>query len=68
MMIREWRLKRGLSFRAVAELVGVANGTVVRRWETGDCIPRRDEMRRIFVATAGKVTPNDFYDLTELAA
>lgn len=63
MLIREWRLKRGLSFRAVAELVGVANGTVVRRWETGDCIPRREEMQRLFDISGGEVTPNDFYGI-----
>jgi hypothetical protein len=31
-------------------------------------IPRKRTMRRIYLATGGQVTPNDFYDLPELPA
>jgi hypothetical protein len=35
----------------------------VTKWVTKQRIPRYKDMRLIFAATAGKVTPNDFYDL-----
>lgn len=31
-------------------------------------IPRHDQMIRIYIETGGEVTPNDFYDLPDLAA
>jgi len=40
----------------------VSQGAVTK-WITKKRIPRYKDMRIIYTATKGKVTPNDFYDL-----
>lgn len=35
----------------------------VRRYETGERVPDKETMSRIFRETDGAVTPNDFFDL-----
>lgn len=44
------------------------NQTCVNRYCLGQRIPRPDVMRKIFDATNGAVTPNDFFDLPVNAA
>jgi hypothetical protein len=65
MRFSEWISREKLSFRAAAERIGVANGTAARRYTIGG-IPSRETMARIYLATCGEVTPNDFYELPEL--
>jgi transcriptional regulator with XRE-family HTH domain len=42
-----------------AALVGVSV-SAVQFWRTGGRMPRKAQMQKIFEATAGAVTPNDF--------
>lgn len=39
----------------------------LHRYESGDRIPHKDAMEKIYVATDGKVSPSDFYDLPQIA-
>lgn len=68
MALKAWRESNGKSLEECAKLFGVANGTVVWRWEAGIAVPRRHQMIRVYVETKGAVTPNDFYDLPPLPA
>lgn len=42
-----------------AEILGVADNTV-RRWMNGARTPTPDQMRAVYAATKGLVTPNDW--------
>lgn len=67
MTLKQWRERNGISQEAAARLFGVRNATVVSKWEIGRQLPRKQYMRAIYLKTGGMVTPNDFYDLPELA-
>lgn len=41
--------------------------TAINKYCLGQRIPRPDVMRKIFDATNGAVTPNDFFDLPDIA-
>ena len=58
--LKEYRLDRGLTQAALAQLVGTKKGTV-SKWEQGT-VPSLKFMRRIAEVTDGAVTANDFYD------
>lgn len=62
MKLRDWRKREGFSLRVVAEAVEVSIASV-SLWERGLRMPYPWAMRAIYDLTAGKVTPNDFYDL-----
>lgn len=47
-----------------AEKIG-ENSVCVNRYCLGTRIPRPEVMRKIYVATNGAVTPNDFYGLPD---
>lgn len=34
-----------------------------RKWLSGERIPRKEQMEKIFEITGGRVTPNDFYEI-----
>ena len=61
----EWRRSAGLTLDAMGNRLGVGPETV-RRYESGQRIPSRQHMARIYLATGGAVAPNDFYDLPAL--
>jgi transcriptional regulator with XRE-family HTH domain len=61
--LAEWRASRGLSRAELAKLLEVFDAKVVWRWETGEYVPRREQMVRIWLLTEGRVAPNSFYDL-----
>lgn len=61
MTLSEYRNNKGLSLGALARLIGVANRSVVKRYENGDRIPRAKIMQRIKTVTGGLVTADDFY-------
>jgi hypothetical protein len=64
MRFAEWIIREKLTFQAAAKLIGVANGTAARRYTVG-AIPGREVMTRIYLATRGEVTPNDFYGIPQ---
>ncbi|MBY0421357.1 MAG: helix-turn-helix domain-containing protein [Parvularculaceae bacterium] len=51
--------QNGLRRSAFADKIGVSP-TIVTQWCAGDAWPSADMARRIFDATDGQVTPNDF--------
>lgn len=66
MTLDQWRIKKRLSYRKLAKLLGTRHATIARRW----CMPPDSEERAIPSAkymdlivqlTNGAVTPNDFY-------
>ena len=66
MNLEKWRLKKGMSYTALADKIGAPHATVVRRWCLGldhkdYKIPSPKYMEIIKNATMGEVTPNDFY-------
>lgn len=66
--LRRWRLSQdpALTLDAAAAGVGTFRGTWYD-WETGRRIPDRSYMPKLYRYTRGAITPNDFYDLPDLA-
>lgn len=62
MKLRTYLGIKGLSQRAFAKRLDVKPITVWR-WCHGHRLPDRASMQRIFEATGGQVSANDFYDL-----
>ena len=60
MQLNEWIEINNKSMKQFAEDLGV-NYEDVRRYCTGEVIPRPDRMQKIMEATGGEVQPNDFY-------
>lgn len=65
MLWADWVRQRGLTWEAAARLIAVSNSTVAYRYTKGS-VPRPPIMGRIYLATDGEVTPNDFYRLPKL--
>lgn len=63
MTLNEWIRARSLSFATAARMLGLCNSRAVWRYAKGGAIPRPALMTMIYRATAGEVTPNDFYGL-----
>ena len=66
MKLKDYRTKNKLSCSELARKIGVHNinpATNVWRWENGQRIPRKAEMKKIYIGTEKQVQPNDFYDL-----
>lgn len=59
-----WLRARRLTANQFASRLGV-DKSLVSRWLHG-AIPQPDHMRAIYLATSGRVGPNDFYDLPRL--
>ena len=66
MKLKDYRTKNKLSCSELARKIGVHNihpATNVWRRENGQRIPRKEEMKKIYIGTEKQVQPNDFYDL-----
>ena len=66
MKLKDYRTKNKLSCSELARKIGVHNinpATNVWTWENGQRIPRKEEMKKIYIGTEKQVQPNDFYDL-----
>ncbi len=64
MILDVYLKKEGISRKDFAAYVG-ENPENVSRYCLGSRIPRPEVMRKIYVATRGLVTPNDFYGLPD---
>lgn len=62
MKLGEWLRSRGLSQQAFADAADISQGAVAK-FVLGRAMPNRQSMRKIFDATEGQVTPNDFHDI-----
>jgi len=65
MTLDEWKDLENLSNANLAERFSVSV-EAVWKWRRGHRMPRRSQLRQIYVETGGQVTPNDFVDLPEL--
>lgn len=65
MQLHAWLEAQGKTQSEFAADIGCAISTISRLCAL--CIGRDDDLkRRVYIATRGAVTPNDFYDLPEL--
>tara|TARA_A100000171_G_scaffold30078_1_gene28310 strand:+ start:451 stop:648 length:198 start_codon:yes stop_codon:yes gene_type:complete len=65
MGLEKFRLDKGLSYKKLADLIGItgaSSATTTFRWCKGSRIPGRNWMKAIKEKTKGKVTPQSFYD------
>lgn len=60
----EWVIAEGLSWAEAGRRID-ATTSEARQYAFGR-VPRKSPMARIYLATGGQVTPNDFYDLPPL--
>lgn len=72
MKLRQHIDQLGLTLDAYGQRVG-CNVETIRRYclpfdHPKFQVPRRPQMRRIYVESNGVVTPNDFYDLPDLSS
>lgn len=61
MKLRTWRESRELTRKEVAFRLKCSVKTV-GQWESGQSIPRTDDMQAIYEMTDTLVQPNDFYE------
>ena len=65
MQLEQFRIKQGLSYRKLADFIGVTGvspAVTVLRWCKGSRIPRPAWMKKIKEKTKGKVLPTNFYE------
>jgi transcriptional regulator with XRE-family HTH domain len=65
MQLNKFRIKKNLTYKQLADLIGLKNKTsssTVHRWCTGSRIPRKSMLDKIKTATKNKVTIKDFYE------
>lgn len=60
MKLSSYMTEKGIQPRELAEMLGDASESGVRKWMYGERVPRPEQMRRIAEITSGKVQPNDF--------
>lgn len=61
MKLADYMRDQSLTPEDFANVVGDVSASGVRKWMSGDRVPRRDQMERIVTATDGAVMPNDFF-------
>ena len=62
MKLSEWMKRKKLSCGQTAKKFGIINSTNVWRYCNGQRIPRKNEMKKIYLGTDREIKPNDFYD------
>lgn len=68
MKLIEYMANHSIAPEDMAELIGDVSASGVRKWMSGDRVPRPEQMRRISRVTNGLVQPNDFVlDVREAA-
>lgn len=58
-----WLTAAGYTDADARVALGVSGRSTIRRYRSGEQLPTRAVMQRIYRWTNGAVTPNDFYDL-----
>lgn len=62
MKLNQYLFEKSLTDEAFAAFVGTDRSTVTR-WKLGTVPPSPANLVKIYAATHGQVTPNDFHDL-----
>lgn len=65
MKLKAWCEAHRINFSELSRRIGAKSPETARRYAEGR-VPGATTMSRIYLATAGAVTPNDFYDLPAL--
>ena len=65
MKLIEYRKKENKTQQEIADDLNVSQG-VYQKWETGETIPTKENMQKIFIYTNGEVTANDIYNVSEV--
>jgi transcriptional regulator with XRE-family HTH domain len=71
MKLATYRAIHGLTYDEMASLAGLVTrnrARAVRRWESGERVPRSAQMAKIVTATGGAVGPADFFDIPSAPA
>lgn len=63
MNLSDWLKLNKVSLTEFARRARIERVQAVWKYAHGHAIPSRPNMMKIFEATSGQVTPNDFYDL-----
>ncbi|WP_375334066.1 MULTISPECIES: helix-turn-helix domain-containing protein [unclassified Candidatus Tisiphia] len=64
MQLITWLKLQEMSVQEFAKKIG-KHPSLVHKYIYADVIPKLDTMKKIFLATSGLVSANDFYQLTE---
>ena len=67
MKLAEYLKRNGLTHQDFGTKISVSQAAI-SRYVNGERFPDKEMQERIFVATGGDVTPNDFCDLEPLGA
>ena len=60
MKLIDYMTSNSIAPEDMAELIGEVSASGVRKWMSGDRVPRPEQMRKISRVTSGLVQPNDF--------
>jgi transcriptional regulator with XRE-family HTH domain len=61
MQLKTYLSENSVSLSEFARLVGASEGGI-RKWLTGERVPRPEAVRKIQEVTGGAVTANDFFE------
>ena len=65
MQLEQFRVSKGLSYKKLADFIGVSGvspAATTLRWCKGQRVPRSNWMKIIKEKTKGKVLPSSFYE------
>lgn len=63
MKLSAYMRKHDLSAERFAEMIGDCSVSGLRKWISGERLPRKDQVERIHKVTLGEVSAPDFYNL-----
>jgi len=71
MTLEEFKIIKGIkTYSELFEKLGIKDTSnpskLVHNWIKGKSIPSQKNMEQIIQATSGKVTPNDFFDMSKI--
>jgi hypothetical protein len=62
MTLREYLKEKKMGVTAFSRKIGL-NQSMITQWNNEKKLPNKENMKKIFLATGGLVTPNDFYGI-----
>lgn len=66
MTLKEYIKSKDMTNRAFADLADI-EASLITRWVIGEVRPSQLNYEKIYEATGGQVTPNDFFDLESVS-
>ncbi len=62
MILEDFRTNEGLTYEALATLIGVSSARQAQKYAAGEAMPRAEIVERIRLVTNGAVSPNDLHE------